>query len=734
MTWDSYFAQVVTSQASRCGYIIDGIATYDALPTAINTWKNHSITFTITSAKDVTFRMGYNKTANVGSTSSPILFVDNVKLLRSNQVDKTTLQGLLATATTMSGNPQPVGASTAYADLTTAINAAQLGYDNAGATLVEVVTQEGALTSAIAAVNSAITLEARTSAWTTLPYDATSVIVNPSFEVNGAAGWTNPGGFWSQGNTSFPFKAGNIYFEKWQGSGNWTNLKISQIIKDLPNGIYKLTAAALNNPETTGGAFVFANAEQVEVFTPNDYSVKVTVTNHELEIGYNVVLGGNYVATDNFRLSYLSDGSPYLYPNPTSLTFNPTNLVKTFVVSGGLLTENTVLVAPAGITLDKTTLTPTEVAAGTIITATFNNATAIVNGTIAITSGTLSKSVTVNASIDPVVVASVETLKLDDLNTTGSFTVTGSNLTGDITITAPTGITVNPTTIPMGTGIVTAVTVNVTYDGTTSNVSGNIVLTSGSVTDNIAVMATLNSDCFTPLYSTLTNLITDPYCNSLASYAGWGSNSVVSDYVYCGAKSIKITGKCGGSLDYNLTGKLQAGKTYRVKAMISTNGTGEAKIGISGVAASALLFPISTAVNEWLPLEITFTAPVDLTPTTSVNMFLNSCETQTATQSYIDNYELYDITSTITNVDNVLNHQSQNVYIQNNKIVADFNLDQSLNVEFSVFNAQGMLLSNTSSTLVSGNNHHVINANLPSGLYFVKITMNGKSATSRIIK
>jgi len=869
MTWDSYLAQVVTSQASRCGYIIDGTATYDDLPTAINTWKNHSLTFTLTSAKDVTFRMGYNKTANVGSTSSPILFVDNVKLLKFNQVDKTTLQGLLATATTMSGNPQPVGTSTVYADLTTAINAAQLVYDNAAATLVEVAAQESALTAAIAAVNGAITLEARTNSWTnlpyaatsiisnpsfeselsvgwtslgglgratnanigafkagtyylekwvaspgtqsninlsqvlknvpngmykitaaaqavqqstpvaypgkayvfanadsvevfelnnytvqttvtnntlnigyavkttgnwvsvdnfqviylgtgpksvlksaldsakvmvanpvtvgsttvypnlstavsaaqvvydnvaattteisdqvtalnnaiaavhaaillqtrintwtTLPYDATSVISNPSFENSATAGWTNVGGFASQNNTSFSFKAGTYYVEKWQSSGNWTGLKLSQTIKNIPNGVYNLTAAALNNPVTTGGAFVYANMDSVEVFSPNDYTVLVKVTNNQLEIGYKVLNGGNYVAVDNFRLSYVSDGTPYVVLAPTTLFFDPNHLTKTFNVSGGNLTSALTLTAPAGISLDKTSLTAAEVAAGAVITATFDNATVITNGVISATSATLTQNVTVNTSAD--------------------------------------------------------------------------------------------LSCFTPLYSTLTNLIPDPYLNDLSGFGGWGHKSVVLGEAYCGAACVKFDATTNGypdgaALDVSSV-NWTANHKYRVRVMVKTvDGT----LGLLAKGTSPdFSMSIPQSGTNWITIDTTFTAGVGA----AANFFtINNVDAAaTGKIAYIDNYELYDL-GLGTGVKTV-GIEATRVFTTSNTIVADFELRAAGTVEFNIYNVQGMLVAKNKSTFDAGLNQKVMNVNLPSGVYLINVINDGKQATFKVVK
>ena len=325
--------------------------------------------------------------------------VTNLSITEITQADKTALLAQLDIANGMAADPQPVGTSTVYTELNNAITTAQAVYDNINASVAQVLEQENALKVAIAAVNSAIVLFDRISTWTTLPYNATSVIVNPSFESATANnqtslnGWTNVGGFKTQNNTSFSKKAGTYYVEQWKSSGNWTGLKLSQIIKDLPNGIYKLTAGALNEPSTTGGAFVFANEVKAEVFATNDYTITVTVTNNQLEIGYEVVNGGNYVAVDNFRLSYISDGSPYLIVAPENLFFDLISTTKTFTVSGGNLTANATLTAPAGITLDKTSLTPAEVAAGVTVTATHDGSTAIANGEITISTTGASNSI-----------------------------------------------------------------------------------------------------------------------------------------------------------------------------------------------------------------------------------------------------------------------------------------------------------------------------------------------------
>ncbi|GEL10629.1 protein of unknown function [Flavobacterium glycines] len=83
LTWKSLVGQTVTGASSMMGYEMDGLGIYDGFSSATDTWKNHSLVFVVTTPKTVKFRMGYNKTANVGGGSSPILFVDNLKLLQA---------------------------------------------------------------------------------------------------------------------------------------------------------------------------------------------------------------------------------------------------------------------------------------------------------------------------------------------------------------------------------------------------------------------------------------------------------------------------------------------------------------------------------------------------------------------------------------------------------------------------------------------------------------------------
>ncbi len=74
-----------------------------------------------------------------------------------------------------------------------------------------------------------------------------------------------------------------------------------------------------------------------------------------------------------------------------------------------------------------------------------------------------------------------------------------------------------------------------------------------------------------------------------------------------------------------------------------------------------------------------------------------------------------------------------NIYCSDKKIIIDFDLPATSAVEFSIYNTQGALLSKEEATFESGRNHKVINANLPSGVYLVKVVQNGQSITKEVI-
>lgn len=604
-------------------------------------WTTDTVNFKVYASTPGKIQVGISS-ANVSSGLVGRIFFDHVRIV-SMPTDKVELKQMLDSANVVAATPKPVGTSTAYADLTAAITAGQAVYDNGAATSTEIMENTGLLLTAIRKVHSAVKIQERKAAWTTLPFDATSIIVNPSFEVSATSGWTNVGGFVGQTNTSFPLKAGNTYVERWKSTGNWTGLKLSQVIADIPNGIYSVSAAALNHPNTVGGAFVFANAQRAEVFGNEDKTLLVTVTDNKLEIGYEVVNGGNYVGVDNFRLSYISDGSPYMVAAPSSMFFDPMNLTRNFTVSGGNLSANATLTAPAGISLSITTLTPAQVAAGAEVTATFDNQTAIIDGKIEIK-------------------------------------------TGDLTV-------------------------------------------------DVAVVGSADNACFVKLYPDGTNLIPNPYLNDISAFAGWGKRSVVTGAeAYCGARAVKFDALTNGwpdgaALDVNGI-QWKANTWYRVRAMVKTV-DGTLAFFAKGTDPDVTI-PVAQSNDQWVEIDQTF--KTGATPTTNFFSLNNVDGGSTGKIAYIDNWELYEMPLG-TSVETTSIDNTTRLFVSDGKIAVRFNLETSSEVNFSVFNLQGMQVAGTISNMTAGANQLEIANGLEAGVYIVKMkTAAGEETLKTVVK
>ena len=247
---------------------------------------------------------------------------------------------------------------------------------------------------------------------------------------------------------------------------------------------------------------------------------------------------------------------------------------------------------------------------------------------------------------------SKSSLSFDELYTSDSFTVTGSNLSDSISITAPTGITVSPDILD---SVASNVTVNVTYDGT-SVIDDNITLTSGSEVLDIPVKASPNASCFTPLYTDIPNLIADPLMNTITD--SWGNVSVITGSdVDCGSHCVKIT---GSDICYPNGGSITTGSitwlpfvTYRFHARVRTmDGTfnmGVQNANIDG-ASGDYNIKVPNTNGVWTDYDATFTAGAS--PTSGV-AFFNNCGASTGKVAYIDNWELYALPGISTSTSSI---------------------------------------------------------------------------------
>lgn len=246
LSFDTWVGQTLENAASRCGYIIGGTETYtDALADEVGVWKQNAMTFTLTEAGEVTFSFGYLKTANSGGGDSPILLVDNVKL-------------------------------------------------------------------------ESVALPTFTYGW--IRKDVTNLITNPSFEENQGdrqttiPGWTKAGPenneFCTRNDAAgrIPtYGDGNVYLQYWV-SNTLPDFSVTQTLDDLPNGKYRIIAAA--SFTGTEGYYLIANEDSIAIGEAGEYLVETEVTDGSLTFGVTTDgANGNFAKADYFRL--------YQYENNT---------------------------------------------------------------------------------------------------------------------------------------------------------------------------------------------------------------------------------------------------------------------------------------------------------------------------------------------------------------------------------------------------------------------------------
>lgn len=483
---------VTTIAVNRFGFIaLDGTTYFSKrMSYPSGQWLVDSVSFFLAEETVGKINLGYT-TSSGGSANGAKFFLDNVQLIYYG-IDKTVLKQWIDSATVLVNNKQDVGESTAYADLEAIITAAQGIYDKTNASALEVISYEEALKEAIDAVHGAILLQSRINTWTNLPVNATGAILNNSFEDLFDGTWVAVGAFQRQNNASFdPFKVGTFYAERWvTGGTSLENLRMSQVVKNLPNGVYRVTASAHAVQQTgtvyPGGAYLIGNGNVTEIFDRKDYSVIAEVVDNTLELGIEVALTGNWIAFDNFRLSYISDGSPYLVTDAEKLSLTPSQNVKTVIVSGGNLTENVTITATPSFQLSKSSFTANEVMGGAELTVTSVATSAVANDSIVISHGDVKKVIYLNVA-EKINVTAGGLFFDQTLPSSSSFDLTG-DVFGTINITAPDGIflsmpTVTPSEALLGAPIL------LVWDETTRIENKYIYISTGGLKDSVLVFA-----------------------------------------------------------------------------------------------------------------------------------------------------------------------------------------------------------------------------------------------------
>ena len=160
----------------------------------------------------------------------------------------------------------------------------------------------------------------------TVVKDMTSSIVNSTIEAASGSvvpnGWTiskGTGNSYTNTGQHYSLVTTNRYLDSWNGTAGSMIYNASQVVKNIANGVYSVSAAA----RTSGlKSYVFANDKQTEIINNggaggalgNGWNIitvdKVVVLDSSITIGAKTVTGwtGQWFSVDDFKLSYFGDG------------------------------------------------------------------------------------------------------------------------------------------------------------------------------------------------------------------------------------------------------------------------------------------------------------------------------------------------------------------------------------------------------------------------------------------
>lgn len=336
-------------------------------------------------------------------------------------------------------------------------------------------------------------------------------------------------------------------------------------------------------------------------------------------------------------------------------------------------------------------------------------------------------------STDPVITISKTAMAFDEDYIFEDMVINSSNLSSEITITAPAGITVEPATLPAA---VTSTPVSISYDGTTP-VDGDVTFTSGSVSVKVKVKSASNS-CYVDENSEYMNLIPDPKFTSASSFSGWGTWGIVnileSDSVFCGSRCGKITTR--GNFQVPLTGLLVPNTYYQSKIMLRTLG-GAFRMGINnhdkafeGGIDKAYPRDYIDSVDtkgEWQEYVFEFVTGEEVGENPVI--FFNN-DHQQGKIAYLDNWSLRQKYPTETPK---VTETFSKIFVQNGKIAAEFVATESSQARISVFNLQGALVADEAFNAVSGHNRKLVGSSMNNGIYIVRLSYNGKVDYRKVI-
>ena len=276
----------------------------------------------------------------------------------------------------------------------------------------------------------------------TITVDAVKNNVIGSWDANGsvdatasiptASGWTSTGTVnWVAANlatvgsiryidapASYTYSTlpylGRILYMRWDGNNSLGTAGVFALpvtLEACKSYVFK-GKGAWNSNASAGTITVAVNSASNNVGTSYGSGSIVCAAQYALINGtftFSVPASGTYYLTFTSNvaslnavadLSITENLNESMSVSTASLFFDGLHLTKTFTVTGNILANDISLSAPAGINLDKTTITKADAQCGVLVTATSDNVTPINSGSITITSGAFSSPISVIASAD----------------------------------------------------------------------------------------------------------------------------------------------------------------------------------------------------------------------------------------------------------------------------------------------------------------------------------------------